>query len=111
MLFQVSQTRVLTGDDDVTILGKKPNVRDLHNSLERQRRIDLRNAFDTLRNTVPELRVSDKASKLLILNKSRDYCWKLASRESSLQRELKLLRSRQQTLIKKLKMVNSANRA
>jgi len=105
---QVSQTRVSVGSDSESALARlasaKPsNVRDLHNSLERQRRIDLRNAFDTLRQNVPELRAADKASKLLILNKSRDYCWKLTSREATLAKELKVLKAKQQSLLRQLK--------
>jgi hypothetical protein len=73
-------------------------VRDLHNSLERQRRVDLKNAFDTLKVCVPEIAASDKASKLLILTKARDFCLSLGTREGQLRRETERLRMRQQLL-------------
>lgn len=87
--------------------GKPRDVRDLHNSLERQRRIDLKNAFDRLKSSVPDLAVCDKASKLQILIKSADYCQRLVSVEAKLIRDLDTQRSRHQTLSKKLKMMRS----
>ena len=87
--------------------GKPRDVRDLHNSLERQRRIDLKNAFDRLKSSVPDLAVCDKASKLQILIKSANYCQRLVSVEAKLIRDLDTQRSRHQTLSKKLKMMRS----
>ena len=48
-------------------------LRDLHNSMERQRRVDLKINFDQLKDKVPELRDTDKASKMVILNKAAEY--------------------------------------
>ena len=48
-------------------------LRDLHNSMERQRRVDLKINFDQLKDKVVELRDVDKASKMVILNKAAEY--------------------------------------
>ena len=66
---------------------KSREIRDLHNSMERQRRIDLRKNFDHVRTLVPELRGVEKASKLNILNKSADYCKLLANNDSLLSKQ------------------------
>ena len=86
---------------------KPRDVRDLHNSLERQRRIDLKNAFDRLKSSVPDLAVCDKASKLQILIKSTDYCQRLIAVEAKLIRDRETQRLRHQTLMKKLKLLKS----
>ncbi len=52
---------------------KSRDIRDLHNSMERARRVDLRHNFDALRRRVPEIEHLEKASKLTILNKSSSY--------------------------------------
>ena len=81
-------------------------IRDLHNSMERQRRVDLRNNFDQLKEVVPELADVDKASKLNILNKSADYCRLLASMEAKLRREKE--RENQRTLMLKKRLAGLA---
>jgi len=63
------------------------DVRDLHNSMERQRRVDLKNAFDGLKICVPEIADSDRASKLMILDKAADFCQSLKRKEASLNSE------------------------
>lgn len=63
---------------------KTRDLRDLHNSMERQRRVDLKNNFDHVKDLVPELRDIEKASKLTILDKSAEYCKFLTSNESVL---------------------------
>ena len=62
-------------------------IRDLHNSMERQRRVDLRKNFDMLKVCVPELADNDKASKLNILNKAADYCRLLVSLDAKFKKE------------------------
>lgn len=42
--------------------------RHLHNDMERQRRISLKNCFDSLKATVPSIAKKEKASKVAILN-------------------------------------------
>ncbi|XP_012282930.1 transcriptional regulator Myc-B [Orussus abietinus] len=48
--------------------------RSLHNNMERQRRIELRNAFEELRVLVPALEAKDKAPKVAILRQAAVYC-------------------------------------
>jgi len=48
--------------------------RELHNSMERQRRIELKDAYDHLKSIIPNISNVDKVSKLMILNTSTDYC-------------------------------------
>lgn len=48
--------------------------RNLHNNMERQRRIELRNAFEDLRRLVPEIEDKEKAPKVAILRQAAKYC-------------------------------------
>ena len=48
--------------------------RELHNSMERQRRIELKDAYDHLKSIIPNISNVDKVSKLMILNTASDYC-------------------------------------
>ena len=62
-------------------------LRDLHNSMERQRRVDLKINFDQLKDKVPELRDTDKASKMVILNKAAEYSRLLCKTDLVLDKE------------------------
>lgn len=66
--------------------------RSVHNSLERQRRVDLRNAFETLRLLVPDTKVLDKAPKVQILKKAAFHCKSLQIQEQRLLREKEKLK-------------------
>ena len=77
-------------------------VRDLHNSMERQRRIDLKRAFDGLKTCLPELADSDKASKLMILDKAAMFCTMLKKKESGLRGERERERKKNVLLRQKL---------
>lgn len=48
--------------------------RSLHNNMERQRRIDLRKAFEDLRLMVPGVKSNEKAPKVSILRQAASYC-------------------------------------
>ena len=128
-LFQISQTKVLREEADTAklrrseesaggwisrssggVVVKRRDVRDLHNSLERQRRIDLKNAFDTLKVCVPSIAASDKASKLLILTKARDFCASLGSTEAQLRREKERLLMRGEALANRVRLLQRANK-
>ncbi|KAK3875894.1 hypothetical protein Pcinc_019265 [Petrolisthes cinctipes] len=80
--------------------------RSVHNSLERQRRIDLRNAFEHLRLLVPETKILEKAPKVQILKKAADHCRLLRLDEERLQREKETLVRRVEEL-KRRKTVSS----
>ncbi|XP_034952202.1 transcriptional regulator Myc-A isoform X2 [Chelonus insularis] len=56
--------------------------RNLHNNMERQRRIELRNAFDDLRRLVPEIESKEKAPKVAILRQASKYCDKMKEIEA-----------------------------
>merc|ERR1712117_821375 len=56
-------------------------ARDVHNQMERQRRNDLKNAFASLKDFVPTIANSDRASKQMVLDKAIDYCKNLKSKE------------------------------
>jgi len=101
----VSSASISGGVGSVHSVLVKRDVRDMHNSLERQRRIDLRNAFDTLKRCVPDLCFADKASKLVILTKATDFCRQLMAAETQLKRDIASHKLRRQTLVKKLRMM------
>ena len=84
---------------------KVKDIRHLHNSMERQRRIDLKRAFDCLKICVPELAESDKASKLMILEKAANFCQTLKKKELTLNAEKERHRRRQFHLKKKLNLL------
>jgi hypothetical protein len=77
-------------------------IRDLHNSMERQRRVDLRKNFDQLKSVVPELADTEKASKLNILNKASDYCKLLSGLDGKLRKDVDKETARNALLRKKL---------
>ena len=76
--------------------------RDPHNSMERQRRVDLRVNFDKLKLVVPDVSSLEKASKLTILNKAANYCRLLSTSEARLSREWKLESAKNERLRKRL---------
>jgi hypothetical protein len=72
--------------------------RSQHNNMERMRRIDLRNAFEDLRNLVPNLVDASRAAKVTILKDAAHYCYDLTSRSKALSSELQALRKEQDRL-------------
>jgi len=86
---------------------KGRDIRDLHNSMERQRRIDLKNSFEGLKERIPSIAAEDKVSKLMILNTASDYCRGLMRRESSLTTEREKERRRNTLMKKKLTLLRT----
>ena len=82
-------------------------IRDLHNSMERQRRVDLRKNFDQLKSVVPELADTEKASKLNILNKASDYCRLLGNLDAKLRKDVDKESARNALLRKKLAAIQN----
>ncbi|XP_060520004.1 N-myc proto-oncogene protein [Cylas formicarius] len=72
--------------------------RNLHNNMERQRRIDLRNAFEDLRVLVPEVCKKDRAAKVVILKEAAQYCDGLTRTSQSCTRQIDELKRRQEWL-------------
>ncbi|GJQ70864.1 hypothetical protein Trydic_g784 [Trypoxylus dichotomus] len=85
--------------------------RSLHNNMERQRRIDLRNAFEDLRLLVPEVSKKERAAKVVILREAAGYCDalgdvsdKMCRQKDDLKREQERLRARLSQLRRALAM-------
>lgn len=83
--------------------------RSLHNNMERQRRIDLRNAFEDLRLLVPEVSKKERAAKVVILREASQYCRFLTGSHQNylthieeLKKKQEWLRSRVSSLRRKL---------
>jgi len=82
-------------------------ARDVHNNMERQRRTDLKYAFDQLKDFVPTIANSDKASKKMVLDKAIDHCKSLKMKENSAREEKKNTVQRNKLLKKKLALLKS----
>lgn len=65
---------------------------------ERQRRLDIKHKFETLKSLVPQTAGMYKASKLVILNQTVDFCRLLSSSEPQLAEEWRLLSARNRHL-------------
>lgn len=70
--------------------------RNIHNCMERQRRIGLKNLFVELKRQIPDLDDKDRVPKVSILRAATDFCRKLLSDEV----ELKTLKKNHARLIK-----------
>ena len=73
--------------------------------MERQRRSDLNQAYATLKDFVPAIANSDRASKQMVLDKAIEHCKALKSREVAARDQRRLLTSRNETLRKKLALL------
>ncbi|KAK9295434.1 hypothetical protein QLX08_010249 [Tetragonisca angustula] len=69
-----------------------------HNNMERQRRIELRNAFEELRVLVPAVEKKDKAPKVAILRQAASYCYMLKQTGEVTSTKVTELRRRQEKL-------------
>lgn len=76
-----------------------------HNVMERQRRNELKNCFTRLRDIVPELSHNDKASKVVILKKARDFIYGLEDEGHILESKRSKLRAKQQELKARLEQL------
>ena len=79
--------------------------RELHNSMERQRRIEMKEAYDYLKGVIPPIATKEKVSKLNILNTARDYCHGLGGKLERLEAIQCREAFRQRQLLEKLKML------
>merc|ERR1712203_138692 len=82
----VTSNRRKSQFEEVPVINKGGRVdqreaRDVHNQMERQRRQDLKNAYDSLKDFVPTIANSDRASKQMVLDKAIDYCKTLKNKE------------------------------
>ncbi|XP_011315036.1 N-myc 2 proto-oncogene protein [Fopius arisanus] len=79
--------------------------RNLHNDMERRRRIDLRNAYEDLRRLVPEIQDKERSAKVTILRQSAKYCDMLKDVEENSLSKIAELRMRQKKLYKRLQVL------
>ncbi|XP_068618293.1 myc proto-oncogene protein-like [Battus philenor] len=77
--------------------------RSIHNDMERQRRIGLKNLFDELKKQIPATREKERAPKVVILREAAALCRKL--REEDNEREI--LKKQQNKLVTKLKKLRT----
>ncbi|CAG7823367.1 unnamed protein product [Allacma fusca] len=85
----------------------KPRKAKTHNNMERMRRIDLRNSFDTLKKLVPPLSKANKCSKVEILKSATEYINALKLMEKRILREEYALKSRNESLRSRLAHLSS----
>jgi len=83
--------------------GSDEEIRAAHNVLERQRREGLRTSFNNLRLEVPDLVDQERAPKVLILKKAKEYCSALQEEETKLQAEKARLLAKNSRLQKQLR--------
>ena len=77
----------LRSKPDLKKYRKFEEERELHNSMERQRRVELKDAYDSLKERIPSIATEDKVSKLMILNTASDFCQGMEGQLSKLRRE------------------------
>merc|ERR1711902_45891 len=82
-------------------------AREVHNQMERQRRNELKVAFDDLKVHLPEIATSDKASKQQILDKAVETCLNIRSTESSLKTRVTTLNKTNSQLKEKLRKLQA----
>ena len=83
------------------------DARNVHNMMERQRRTDLKRAFDKLKDYVPSIAQSDRTSKQMVLDKAIEHCKTLRRSEESVREQKKNLLRRNELLKKKLALLQS----
>merc|ERR1711997_720082 len=82
-------------------------AREVHNQMERQRRNELKVAFDDLKVHLPEIATSDKASKQQILDKAVETCLNIRSTESSLKTRVTTLNKTNSQLKERLRKLQA----
>ncbi|XP_071094017.1 MLX-interacting protein-like isoform X5 [Haliotis cracherodii] len=78
-----------------------------HQSAEQKRRCNLKSGFDMLHTLVPALSVNPKVSKAAMLQKTADYCKKLKSERSQMQKEAEILKQEIESLNAAISVVQS----
>ena len=83
-------------------LDKPKDARDMHNHMERQRRTELKNAFEVVRKAVPTIAGSERVSKQMILDRAIEYCRGLKQKEVTANKHKRLLQDKNVLLRKRL---------
>lgn len=86
-------------------------AREVHNQMERQRRNELKVAFDELKVHLDEISISDKASKQQILDKAVDTCRTMKSMENSLKTKVTTMNKTNSQLKEKLRKLQAEARS
>lgn len=86
-------------------------AREVHNQMERQRRNELKVAFDELKVHLDEISTSDKASKQQILDKAVDTCRTMKSMENSLKTKVTTMNKTNSQLKEKLRKLQAEARS
>jgi len=84
---------------------KHEEAREVHNQMERQRRNELKVAFDELKATITDIADSDKVSKQMILDKAVENCRGLRSREAALRLRRERLKRSNSLLKERLRLL------
>jgi Helix-loop-helix DNA-binding domain len=80
--------------------------REIHNSMERQRRIELKREFDSLKSLIPEVATNEKVSKLTLLNVAARYVARLETTQSKLRWRKDLLKEKKKQLMQRLNFLH-----
>ncbi|XP_029665810.1 uncharacterized protein LOC115237099 [Formica exsecta] len=97
------QWRTQTFEDD-----DEEDKRNLHNNMERQRRISMKNFFDVLKQHVPAIANKERVAKVTILRQAKAYINTLEAEDIVSLPERKKLERQQQILRKKLEELQRA---
>lgn len=84
----------IDNNDEIETIEK----RNLHNNMERQRRIGLKNLFEDLKEKIPSLREKERAPKVNILREATILCSKLTQEDREYEQQLKRRHRLQQRL-------------
>ena len=76
--------------------------------MERQRRLDLNQAYAALKDLVPSIANSARVSKQMVLDKAIEHCKALKSREEEARDKRRLLTMRNEALRKKLDLLQQS---
>ena len=80
--------------------------REIHNSMERQRRIELKREFDCLKSLIPEVATNEKVSKLSLLNVAARYVARLETTQTKLRWRKDLLKEKKKQLLQRLNILH-----
>ena len=77
--------------------------------MERQRRNELRNAYEFLKKHVPSVAKSDRASKQMILDKAIEFCQTVKYKEENLNKERQAIHEKKIALQKRIMQLQRQN--
>ena len=90
-------------------LEKPREAKELHNYMERQRRNELRNAYEFLKKYVPSVANTDRASKQMILDKAIEHCHTVTTKEEAMSKQRQALYEKKIALQKRIMQLQRQN--